>query len=113
MRKTNKPAIIWNNCKHIGDVHKSPWTKYKVELVARDGVKYINIREWYMRKKDSKWFPSSKGVVIPIAIPIEGVVQEPLQAVLALIKTTLNEAKSFKIEDHENTVWSVPRNKDA
>ena len=36
--------IIWNNCKKIGEVKKSDRTKVVVELVARDGVKYINIR---------------------------------------------------------------------
>ena len=33
--------LIWNNCKKIGEVKKSDRTKVVIELVARDGIKYM------------------------------------------------------------------------
>ena len=43
---------IWDNFKEIGEVRKSDSIKFVIAAAIRDGVKYINIREFYKRKRD-------------------------------------------------------------
>jgi hypothetical protein len=109
MATTTKPKKIWDNCILIGDVFKSPSTKLRVELVAREGVKYVNIREWYKRKKDNEWKPGLSGFAIPVMIPIDGEVTAPAMDLITTIQEALDKAPSFEIDDEDNAVWSVPK----
>ena len=103
--------LIWNNCKRIGEVKKSNRTKVVVELVARDGVKYINIRGWYIRKRDNEWKPALDGIAIPIEIPIDDKLAKPTEGLLELIQEALAQAKDFPIEDEANAVWAESKKK--
>lgn len=75
-----KPQVIWDNHRNLGEIRKSDNLKLSVDLVARGGVKYLSIREWYKKKGSDEFRPSAKGVVIPIKVPVEGKVVEPLSA---------------------------------
>ena len=103
--------LIWNNCKKIGEVKKSNRTKVVVELVARDGVKYINIRGWYIRKRDNEWKPALDGIAIPISIPIDGKLARPTEGLLELIQEALTHVEDFPIEDEANAVWAESKKK--
>lgn len=105
--------LVWNNCKRIGEVIKSERTKLVVELVARDGVKYVNIRGWYIRKRDNEWRPAMEGFAIPVGIPIQGELVNPTVELLELVEKALSMADEFAIEDAENAVWTPkkPRKK--
>jgi len=103
--------LIWNNCKRIGEVKKSNRTKVVVELVARDGVKYINIRGWYIRKRDNEWKPALDGIAIPIEIPIDDKLAKPTEGLLELIQEALAQAEDFPIEDEANAVWAESKKK--
>src|SRR5690554_6023130 len=103
--------LIWNNCKRIGEVHKSDRTKLVVELVARDGVKYINIRGWYIRKRDNEWRPAMEGFAIPVNIPIDGELANPTEGLLKLINEALAQVEDFAIEDEANAVWAENKKK--
>lgn len=105
--------LVWNNCKRIGEVIKSERTKLVVELVARDGVKYINIRGWYIRKRDNEWRPAMEGFAIPVGIPIQGELERPTDELMKLIEEALSMADDFAIEDEANAVWTPkkPRKK--
>lgn len=107
MTATAKPKKVWDNCVLIDEVLKSPSTKLRVELVARDGVKYVNIREWYKRKRDNEWKPGLGGFSIPVMIPIEGEVTTPAMDLITTIQEALDKAPSFELEDEENAVWST------
>lgn len=102
-----KPKKIWDNCKFIGEVKKSDRTKLRVELVARDGVRYINVREWYMKKSEGIWKPGLGGFAIPVKIPIEGQVVQPAEELIKLMQSVIEEAPDFPLEDEANAVWSV------
>ena len=103
--------LIWNNCKKIGEVKKSNRTKVVVELVARDGVKYINIRGWYIRKRDNEWRPALDGIAIPIEIPIDGKLTRPIVDIMEMVNTALDMAEDFPIEDEANAVWAEDKKK--
>lgn len=105
--------LVWNNCKRIGEVIKSERTKLVVELVARDGVKYINIRGWYIRKRDNEWRPAMEGFAIPVGIHIQGELERPTDELMKLIEEALSMADDFAIEDEANAVWTPkkPRKK--
>lgn len=100
-----KPKKVWDNCIFIGEVMKSDAKKIRVELVARDGVKYINLREWYKKKSDGVWKPGLAGFAMPVAIPINGKVEAPSNELQDLIKTALEQAPDFAIADENNEVW--------
>lgn len=103
--------LIWNNRKKIGEVKKSNRTKVTVELVARDGVKYINIRGWYIRKRDNEWRPALDGIAIPIEIPIDSKLARPTEGLLELIQEALTHVEDFPIEDEANAVWAESKKK--
>jgi hypothetical protein len=104
--------LVWNNCKKIGEVKKSDRTKVVVELVARDGIKYINIRGWYIRKRDNEWRPALDGIAIPIDIPIDGKLARPIVDIMKMINTALDMAEEFPIEDEANAVWAEDKKKE-
>lgn len=66
-----EPKRIWDNFKEIGEVQKSTAIKIVVAAAIRDGVKYINLREFYKRKTDNVWKPGRDGLTIPLEVPIE------------------------------------------
>ncbi|NLD21644.1 MAG: hypothetical protein GX664_04060 [Bacteroidales bacterium] len=103
----SKQKKVWDNCKFIGEVKKSERTKLRVELVARDGVRYINVREWYMKKSEGIWKPGLSGFAIPVKIPIEGQVVQPAEELIKLMQKVIEEAPSFPLEDEANAVWRV------
>lgn len=100
---------IWDNRKVIGEVLKSESTKLVVELTARDGVKYVNIRGWYKKKSNNEWKPALDGISPPIAIPINGQVTNPVVTLANLIAQAVNESHDFALEDEANAVYTVPK----
>lgn len=102
----SKAKRIWDNCRLIGEVQKTPFTKLVIELVTRDGVKIINIREWYMKRSTNEWKPGINGFGIPIVIPIDDKTMEPIQEVLQLIDEAIDESRDFPIEDEANAVYA-------
>ena len=103
--------LIWNNCKRIGEVRKSDRTKLVVELVARDGVKYINIRGWYIRQRDQEWRPAMEGMAIPVRLPIDGKLSDPMAEVSRMINEAMAMVDEFPIEDEANAVWAEDKKK--
>ena len=65
------PKRIWDNYQEVGEVQKSDSIKFVIAAAIRDGVRYINIREFYLRKKDGVWRPGRDGITVPIKIPIK------------------------------------------
>jgi hypothetical protein len=105
MSEDKKRVRVWDNCKHIGEVITSNRTKIVVELVARDGVRYLNVREWYFKKSTEEWKPGLAGSKIPIAIPVDGNITFPCNDLHKLIAAGVNSSRDFEIEDKENAVW--------
>ena len=111
MFEPKKPEMrkIWDNYKVIGEVKKSEATKVVVSLGARDGVKCINIRAWYLKKRNPDWAPALEGMVIPLAGIIDGAINGSIgPQFLSLIDQALREAPSFAIEDPAHAVY-IPK----
>lgn len=96
---------IWDNCALIDEVQKSPSTKLRVELVARDGVKYINIREWYKKKSSNEWLPGKGGLTVPVMVSIDGEPVTPAIDLATVIEEALSKSTSFALEDEANAVY--------
>ena len=80
-----------------------------MELTARDGVRYVNIRAWYKKNSDGVWRPSPSGYAVPvrIPIPIEGRIAQPAEELIKLMQKAIEEAPNFPLEDEANAVWWV------
>ena len=105
------PKRIWDNYKVIGEVQKSDRIKLVVAAAIRDGVKYINIREFYLRQRDNEWKPSKDGITVPISIPINKGTDRifPYDALNTLLSATAKELKDMPLYDHNNAVYYVRR----
>ena len=105
---------IWDNYKVIGEVKKSAAIKFVIGAGIRDGVKYIVIREFYMRKRDGVWKPGRDGITIPLKSPINEhtenglpVVLEPYKPMIDMIKKASTELETMELADEEHAVYIV------
>jgi len=62
---------IWDNFEEIAEVRKSDGIKFVIAAATREGFRYINIREFYMRKRDGVWMPGRDGITIPLKAPLQ------------------------------------------
>lgn len=108
---TKKAKKIWDNYKVIGEVKKSNAIKLVVAAAYRDGVQYINIREFYIRKRDNVWMPGRDGITVPVIIPVnEGKEMIHTYAQLSVLTAeAVAELAVMPMEDAENAVWYTPK----
>ena len=108
---TEKAKKIWDNYKVIGEVKKSDAIKLVVAAAYRDGVQYINIREFYIRKRDNVWMPGRDGITIPVIIPVnQGKEMVHTYTQLGDLMTEAVAALAvMPMEDAENAVWYTPK----
>lgn len=108
---TKKAKKIWDNYKVIGEVKKSDAIKLVVAAAYRDGVQYINIREFYIRKRDNVWMPGRDGITIPVIIPVnQG--KEMVHTYIQLgdlMSKAVATLTIMPMEDEENAVWYTPK----
>ena len=102
---------IWDNYKVIGEVQKSGSIKFVIAAAIRDGVKYINIREFYIRKKDGVWMPGRDGITIPLVVPINNGKDRlsPYSEMIRLIEGTAKELEALPLADEANAVYAVKK----
>lgn len=107
------PKRIWDNYKVIGEVQKSDKTKLVIAAAIRDGVKYISIREFYLRQRDNEWKPSKDGITVPISIPINKGTDKifPYDVFTTLLSAAAKELKDMPLYDHNNAVYYVREEK--
>lgn len=109
-----KPKRIWDNYQEVGEVLKSDHIKFVVAAAIRDGVRYINIREFYFRQKDGEWRPGRDGITIPIRIPIkkgEEIIQ-PYYAFSKLLDETTEVLAKMDLYDEANAIYKEVKNED-
>ena len=106
--EVKKPKRLWDNYKVIGEVQKSDSIKIVVGAGIRDGVKYINIREFYIRKRDNVWMPGRDGVTIPLVVPVEKGTKliTPYVELIALFADTADELETMPLLDENNAVYA-------
>lgn len=104
---------IWDNYKVIGEVQKSGSIKIVIAAAIRDGVKYINIREFYIRKRDNVWMPGRDGITIPLVVPINKGAERltPYAEMTDLIHKTVAELETMPLADEANAVYAEKKEK--
>lgn len=99
---------IWDNYKVISEVRKSDSIKFVIAAATREGFRYINIREFYLRKTDGEWKPGRDGITIPLVAPLNKGEQfiKPYEDLLVALKEAMNEANTMELMDEANAVWA-------
>lgn len=105
---TPKPKRFWDNYVVVGDVPKTSRLKYVVAAAIRDGVKCINIREFYYTARQDVWRPGRDGIVIPLEYPIEegSKILKPYEGLIAIFDATIKQLSTMPLYDPENAVCS-------
>ena len=105
--KPPKRKRIWDNYQEVGEIQKSDRIKYVVAAAVRDGVRYINIREFYLKKSENVWKPGRDGITIPLLVPVEEGTKliEPYWGLMDLITETMRHAKTMELFDEANAVY--------
>lgn len=98
---------LWDNYIVIGEVQKSSRIKFVIAAGVRDGVKYINIREFYLRQRDGEWRPAKDGITIPLLIPINDGTQliEPYNEFIQVLADAKDTLELMELSDPENAVY--------
>lgn len=98
---------IWDNFQELGEVQKSESIKFVVAAAIRDGVKYINIREFYKRKRDEVWMPGRDGITIPLVVPINKGTERltPYVEMIALFNKAVEVFETMPLADEANAVY--------
>lgn len=106
-----KPKKIWDNYKEIGEVRKSDGIKFIIAAATREGYRYINIREFYLRKKDNVWRPGRDGITIPLKAPLNMGAQfiEPYSDMVKVLAEAAAFVSTMELEDDEHAVWMQPK----
>ena len=104
---------IWDNFKEIGEVRKSDSIKFIIAAAIRDGVKYINIREFYKRKRDEVWMPGRDGITIPLVVPVNNGADRltPYSEMTELISKAATELETMELADEEHAVYITKKEK--
>lgn len=107
MQQTKDPKKLWDNYLVIAEVQKSDRIKFVVGAGIRDGVRYINIREFYFRKRDGIWRPGRDGITIPLKYPTERGTKiiEPYAGLLTAMAETAEVLVDMELADEENAVY--------
>ena len=107
--------VIWDNYVELGRVQKTEKQMYVLSLAARQGVKYLNIREFYWRAKDQTWRASMNGMAIPFETPIIDKASKTikewykvLEGFRPLLQEAMEKFPDFPIVDPVNTIYKPP-----
>jgi hypothetical protein len=104
---------IWDNNQVVGEVLTSARTKLVVAASIRDGIKFINFREFYQKKSDNTWHPSLSGFCLGLKVPVDHGenLLEPVEPFLGLVGQTLDVLKDMPLYDENNAVYAAPKEK--
>jgi hypothetical protein len=100
---------IWDNYAVVGGLQKSPRQKFVFGAGVRDGIKYINIREFYYSKKRQEWRPGRDGITVPIVYPLELNTKQlkPWEMFIALFLKTADQLETMELYDEDNSVYMM------
>lgn len=109
------PKRLWDNYKVIGEVQKSDKIKFVIGAGIRDGVRYINVREFYYRKRDDSWNPGKDGITIPLKVPVQNGTKiiMPYMDLISLFTDTAEVLETMELADENNAVYIERKQKDG
>ena len=99
---------LWDNYRVVGEVKKSDKIKFVIGAGVRDGVRYLNIREFYHTKKDDAWKPGRDGITIPLKVPIEKGTKiiEPCPLFISVMQEAIETLEGMALSDPEHAVYA-------
>lgn len=102
-----KKKRIWDNFEEVAEVRKSDSIKFVIAAATRDGFRYINIREFYLRKRDNVWMPGRDGITIPLKAPLNKGAEfiKPIVDMLNAIGEARDVADTMELMDDTKAVW--------
>lgn len=103
-----KQKRIWDNYREIGEVRKSDGIKFVIAAATREGFRYINIREFYFRKKDGEWRPGRDGITIPLKAPLNKGEKfiVPYTSMLDVLAAAAKHAEKMELFDEDKAIWA-------
>lgn len=106
--EATKKKRIWDNYEVVGEIRKSDGIKFVVAAATREGFRYINIREFYFRKKDGVWKPGRDGITIPLVAGLNKgeTFIEPFARMLEILSEAANHASTMELMNEEHAVWA-------
>lgn len=104
-----KVRVVWDNYEEIGEVLKTESKKIVVGAGIKDGVHYINLREFYITKKEQIWKPSHYGITVPLLRPIEQGTKllRPYEGLIELLVKTAEYLPTMELYDDEKKVTYI------
>ena len=104
---------IWDNYEVVGEIRKSDGIKFVVAAATREGFRYINIREFYYRKKDGEWKPGRDGITIPLKAGINKGERfiEPFASLYEMLAVAASKAEKMDLMNKDKAVWAVKKEK--
>ena len=113
VKKAPKPKRIWDNYEEVGEIQKSDRLKFIVAVGVRDGVKYLNIREFYLKKSEGIWKPGRDGISLPIKLPINKGTEiiMPYEGFRDLLAKAAEFSESIALYDEANALYYTPKEK--
>ena len=119
VKTTPKPKKLWDNYIEIATVQKSDRLRFVVAACTREGYRCINIREFYLRKRDGAWMPGRDGIVIPVVAPLSKTrvpdpnnppkLIYPIKEMLAALLQATDIATDMDLEDLDHEIWQMPK----
>ena len=105
------PKRLWDNYEIIGEVQKSTYIKVVVGAGIRDGVRYINVREFYLIRKDDTWMPGRDGITIPLIMPVDDGMKRltPWVQLAEMMESAVFRLNSMELYDEEKVVYATRR----
>ena len=102
---------IWDNYMDLFEIRKSDRIKFVVSAATRDGFRYVNIREFYLRQRDQEWRPGRDGITIPLKAPVDKGTKMifPAGDMLDAIRKTMEYVETMPLSDPDHAVWTTPK----
>ena len=108
-----KRKRIWDNFEEIAEVRKSDGIKFVIAAATREGYRYINIREFYLRKKDGAWMPGRDGITIPLIAPLDkgSLFINPFENMQSALADAAQRVSEMALMNEEKAVWAEIKKK--
>ena len=99
---------VWDNFEEVCEVRKSDGIKFVIAAATRKGYRYINIREFYFRKKTGVWRPSRDGITIPLKAPLNKGEKfiAPFRSMLKAMTMAGEVASTMELMDENKAIFA-------
>lgn len=106
--KATKAKRIWDNFVEVGEVRKSDGIKFVIAAATREGFRYINIREFYLRKRDGVWRPGRDGITVPLRAGLNKgeTFITPFDDLIKVLQAAADKASTMELMDPEHAVYA-------